>query len=85
MRWISGLRSETLYTVEKRPLDPTLSNQDLQVLLGLCATAQKHGWSEDRAFQTAEAIVFRSKYHGISWSNDKLNSDIELLLNITRE
>lgn len=85
MRWVSGLRSDTLYTIEKRPLDPTWSNQDLQILLGWCATAQNHGWSEDRAFQTAEAIVFKSKYHGISWLNDTLNDDIQELLNITRE
>ena len=85
MRWVSGLRSDILYTIEKRPLDPTWSNEDLQILLGWCATAQKHGWSEEKAFQTAEAIVFRSKYKGISWSNDRLNEDIQDLLNIARE
>ena len=76
MRWVSGLRSDILYTIAKRPLDPRWSDEDIQKMLGLCAKGQELGWSEDRAFQVAEAIVIRSKNHGISWSNDSLNNDI---------
>jgi hypothetical protein len=82
MRWVSGLRSNILYTVSKRPLDPRWSNADIHKMLGLCANGQSLGWTEDRAFQVAEAIIFRSKNHGISWPNDNLNNDI---LDITGE
>jgi hypothetical protein len=80
MSWIAGIRNDELYKVQKRPLDPRWSQQDLQVLLGWCASAQALGWTEQRAFQTAEAIVMKKKYHGLEWSNMSLKEDIELLL-----
>jgi hypothetical protein len=80
MSWIAGIRNDILYKVQKRPLDPRLSQQDLHVLLGFCASAQALGWTEQRAFLTAEALVFRKKNHGIEWSNDSLKQDMELLL-----
>ena len=79
MSWIAGLRSDVLYTVQKRPLDPRWSQQDLQILLGWCATGQAMGWSENRAFQAAEAMVFQKKNHGITWSQESLLEDIQLL------
>jgi len=84
MSWVAGLRSGVLYTVAKRPLDPRWSQQDLQVLLGYCANAMDQGFDEDRAFQTAEAIIIRSKNHGIHWSHEKLNADMAIL-RVTRE
>ena len=85
MKWVSGLRSDILYTIAKRPLDPRWSQQDLQILLGHCANGQALGWDESRAFNTAEALLIRTKNHGIFWSNIELNKDIETLLNITRK
>jgi hypothetical protein len=85
MNWVSGLRSNKLYTVAKRPLDPRWSQQDLQTMLGWCANGQELGWSEERAFQAAEAIVMRSKNHGIRWPHTYLNDDIHTLLAITRK
>ena len=85
MKWVSGLRSDILYTIAKRPLDPRWSQQDLQILLGHCANGQALGWDESRAFNTAEALLIRTKNHGIFWSNTELNKDIEILLNITRK
>jgi hypothetical protein len=85
MKWVSGLRSDILYTIAKRPLDPRWSQQDLQILLGYCANGQALGWDESRAFNTAEALLIRTKNHGIFWSNTELNKDIETLLNITRK
>jgi len=85
MKWVSGLRSDILYTIAKRPLDPRWSQQDLQILLGHCANGQALGWDESRAFNTAEALLIRTKNHGIFWSNTELNKDIETLLNITRK
>ena len=84
MSWVAGLRSDVLYTVQKRPLDPRWSQEDFQVLMGLCASAQALGWTEQRAFQTAEALVMKKKNHGIQWQNEALLEDMDLLL-ISRE
>ena len=80
MSWIAGIRNNVLYKVQKRPLDPRWSQQDLQVLLGWCASAQALGWTEQRAFVVAEALVMKKKNHGITWSNQSLLDDMELLL-----
>lgn len=80
MSWIAGIRNNILYKVEKRPLDPRWSQQDLQVLLGWCASAQALGWTEQRAFIVAEALVFHKKNHGLEWSNMEILNDMELLL-----
>jgi hypothetical protein len=80
MFWIAGIRNDIMYKVEKRPLDPRWSQQDLQVLLGWCASAQALGWTEQRAFVTAEALVMKKKNHGIRWSNQVLLDDMELLV-----
>lgn len=85
MNWVSGMRSDILYTIAKKPLDPRWSQKDLQIFLGHCANAQAMGWQDNRAFNTAEAIIIRIKNHGIHWSNNELNKDIEILLNITRK
>jgi hypothetical protein len=77
--WVTGMRNDSIYKIRKRPLDPRWSNQDLQVLLGWCANGLSIGWTEDRAFQVAEAIVMRSKNVGLSWSHHKLNDDIAYL------
>jgi len=82
--WTTGLRSGTLYTVNKRPLDPRWSKNDLQVMLGWCANAMAMGWTEQRAFQTAEALVMRSKNEGILWPHNELNEDMGLLLCMTK-
>ena len=79
MSWVAGLRSDILYTVAKRPLDPRWSQQDLHVLLGWCASGQALGWTEERAFRVAEAIVMKSKNHGIQWPHHDLKEDIHLL------
>jgi len=78
--WVAGLRGGILYKVAKRPLDPRWSQADLQTLLGLSATAQHLGLTEERAFQAAEALVFKKKLFGVSWSNDSLNADMALLV-----
>ena len=80
MSWIAGIRNDEVYKVKKRPLDPRWSQQDLQILLGWCASAQALGWTEQRAFVTAEALVMKKKNHGITWSNQSLLDDMELLL-----
>jgi hypothetical protein len=80
MKWVTGIRAEVLYTIAQRPLDPRWSRQDLQVLLGYCANGQAMGWQDDRAFNTAEAILIQRKNHGIYWSNTELNKDMEVLL-----
>jgi len=85
MKWVTGLRSDILYTIAKRPLDPRWSKEDLQVLLGHCANAQCLGWNDTRAFNTAEAIIIKTKNHGIYWSNENLNRDMHQLLAITRK
>ena len=77
MDWVAGLRSGTLYTVKQRPLDPRWSKQDLHVLLGWCASAQALGWTEQKSFQVAEAIIFEKK-HGVSCQ--ALFDDMNLLL-----
>jgi hypothetical protein len=78
--WVAGIRNDVLYKVQKRPLDPRWSQEDLQILLGLCASAQALGWTEQRAFLTAEALVMKKKNHGLTWSNEELKEDMELLL-----
>uniref|UniRef100_A0A6C0ANZ6 Uncharacterized protein n=1 Tax=viral metagenome TaxID=1070528 RepID=A0A6C0ANZ6_9ZZZZ len=83
MSWVSGLRSNIIYTIAKRPLDPRWSQQDLQIFLGHCANGQALGWEESRAVNTAEALVIRTKNHGIYWSNSELNKDMDKLLSIT--
>ena len=80
MSWVAGLRSDVLYTVQKRPLDPRWSQEDFQVLMGLCASAQALGWTEQRAFQTAEALVMKKKFNGIVWINEALVDDMEALM-----
>lgn len=80
MSWVAGIRKDILYTVQKRPLDPRWSQQDLQVLLGWSASAQALGWTEQRAFNVAEALVMKKKYHGLTWSNEALLDDMKLLL-----
>jgi hypothetical protein len=80
MSWIAGIRNDVLYKVQKRPLDPRWSQQDLQVLLAWCASAQALGWTEQRGFIVGEALVMKNKYHGIEWSNEALLADMDLLL-----
>jgi len=80
MSWIAGIRNDELYKVQKRPLDPRWSQQDIQILLGYSASAQALGWTEQRAFIVAEALVMKKKNHGITWSNEGLLADMELLL-----
>ena len=79
--WIAGLREGILYKVAKRPLDPRWSQADLQVVLGLCATGQHLGWTEERAFQAAEALVIKRKLNVI-WQNDELNADVTRLTHL---
>lgn len=76
MKWVAGVYSDVLYMVEKRPLDPRWSQEDLMALLAWCAKGQGFGWSEDRAFLAAEALIMRTKNHGISWSHTQLNEDL---------
>ena len=83
--WIAGLRGGTLYKVAKRPLDPRWSQADLQRLLGLCATGQHLGWTEERAFQAAEALIFRNKLYGLVWCNDELNADMSSLIHLSEK
>jgi len=85
MSWVAGLRSNTLYTCKKRPLDPRWSEKDIQTMLAWCANGQAQGWTEDRAFQVAEAVVMKSKNHGIVWSQEQLVTDMGILLGVTRE
>ena len=73
------MRNGSFYKIQKRPLDPRWSQEDLQVLLGWCANGLTLGWTEDRAFQVAEAIVIRSKNYGLTWSQHSLNQDMDLL------
>ena len=80
MSWVSGVRGTVLYTVQQRPVDPRWSNRDIQTMLGWCATGQHLGWNEERAFQAAEAIVMKSKCHGIRWAHCGLNDDIQTLI-----
>jgi hypothetical protein len=80
MSWVADVRGDVLYMVQKRPLDPRWSQQDLHVLLGWCASAQALGWTEERAFITAEAIVMKKKHHDLSWAQENLVKDMELLL-----
>ena len=83
--WVSGMRSDILYSIARRPLDPRWSQKDLQIFLGHCANAQAMGWTNDRAFNVAEAILIRQKNHGIVWSNMELNTDMQALLSVTRK
>ena len=80
--WIGGVRQGILYKVAKRPLDPRWSQADLQNMLGLCATGQHLGWTEERAFQAAEALVYKKKLNLI-WQNDQLNSDVSHLIHLS--
>jgi len=80
--WIAGLRQGILYKVAKRPLDPRWSQADLQTLLGLCATGQHLGWTEERAFQAAEALLMKKKL-SVIWQNDELNADISSLTHLS--
>jgi len=80
--WIAGLRQGILYKVAKRPLDPRWSQADLQILLGLCATGQHLGWTEERAFQAAEALLMKKKL-SVIWQNDELNADISSLIHLS--
>jgi hypothetical protein len=80
MRWVAGIRSGTLYTVAKRPIDPKWSNRNLQTALAWCATGIHLGWSEDHAFQVAEAIIMKDIYHGIKWPESSLTRDMQLLV-----
>jgi len=80
--WIAGLREGILYKVAKRPLDPRWSQADLQVVLGLCATGQHLGWTEERAFQAAEALLMKKKL-SVIWQNDELNADISSLTHLS--
>jgi hypothetical protein len=77
--WVTGMRNGIFYKIQKRPLDPRWSEQDIQVFLGWCANGLSLEWTEDRAFRVAEAIVLRSKNHGLAWSQHSLNKDIEIL------
>ena len=79
--WIAGLREGVLYKVAERPLDPRWSQADLQILLGLCATGQHLGWTEERAFQAAEALVYKKKLNPI-WRNDELTNDMSQLTHL---
>jgi hypothetical protein len=74
------MRNGIFYKIAKRPLDPRWSQKDLHILLGWCANGLSIGWTEDRAFQVAEAIVMRSKNHGLTWSHHSLNKDIRYLI-----
>ena len=79
--WVAGLRSGKLYTAKIRPLDPRWSQRDLQRMLAWSATGQHLGWSEERAFQAAEALVMKTLYHGIRWPNGtQLVADMDLLI-----
>jgi hypothetical protein len=80
MSWIAGIRNDELYMAQKRPLDPRWSQQDVQVMLAWCASAQALGWTELRAFQAGEALVFKKRHHGLTWANEALLNDMDLLL-----
>jgi hypothetical protein len=77
--WVAGIRKGILYKVQKRPLDPRWSSSDIQAMLGLCATGQHIGWTEERAFRVAEAIILRKRCVGIVWADDSLQADIKVL------
>ena len=79
MRWVAGMRSNKVYTVQKRPLDPRWSNEHLQMTLGWCIVGLHLGWDEDRAFQAAEALVMRSYNTGIIWPASQLIDDMAIL------
>jgi|LauGreDrversion2_6_1035139.scaffolds.fasta_scaffold203965_2 hypothetical protein len=81
--WVAGIRNGVMYKVHKRPLDPRWSVNELQGLLGLCATALSLGWNETRAFITAEAIIIRKFCTGIVWDNKSLMQDIKCLESTT--
>ena len=79
--WVSGIRGSTVYQIQKRPLDPRWSNRDLQMALAWCSVGQHLGWSDNRAFQAAEALVMAKKCHGIVWPQSALTEDIAILSN----
>jgi len=80
MSWIAGLRSGVLYSVKKRPLDPRWSTAHIQKMLGYCATGLHLGMTEDRAFQAAEALIMREVCPEISWLNQTLYDDMDIIL-----
>ena len=80
MTWVCGMRDGILYTITKRAIDPRWSNRDLQDALGWCATGQHLGWSEQRAFQAAEAIIMKRHLSGITWPESQLTRDIDTLI-----
>ena len=83
--WVTGMRKGIVYKIAKRPLDPRWSQQDVHILLGWCANGLSLGWTEDRAFQAAEAIVMRAKNYGITWPQQNLNNDMSVLMNLSEK
>jgi len=79
--WISGIRGSTVYKIEKRPIDPRWSKRDLQMTLAWCAVGQHLGWSDNRAFQAAEALTMAKKCHGIVWPQSSLTEDMSTISN----
>jgi hypothetical protein len=82
MSWIAGLRQGVLYSIKKRPIDPRWSTNHIQKALGFCATGMHLGMTESRAFQAAEAIIMMEVCPGISWSNQALYEDMDVILGI---
>ena len=80
MSWVAGLRDGVLYSVKRRPLDPRWSTGHIQKALGFCATGMHLGMTEDRAFQAAEALIMREVCPGISWPNQTLYHDMDVIL-----
>jgi hypothetical protein len=78
-RWVTGLRDGELYTIAVKLLDPRWSQRDVNQMLAWCATGQHLGWSEDRAFQAAEAMLFKRLHPGIQWPFSSLTEDIRRL------
>lgn len=84
MSWVAGLRDGVLYNVKKRPVDPRWSSGHIQKMLGLCATGLHLGMTEERAFQAAEAIITTEVCPGISWPNEGLYDDMDVILRMRR-
>ncbi len=83
MNWITGIRGTQVYQIKQRPLDPRWSSRDLQMMLSWCAVGQHLGWSDNRAFQAAEAIVMAKKHHGIVWPRSPLTDDMDTIQSIS--
>ena len=79
LMWVAGIRSGVLYTLKERPIDPKWSNKHLQIALGFVATGLYLGWSENRAFQAAEGLVFKGMYPGLAWPHEALVNDMAVL------